>query len=91
MDHSLNSQNQMAQAKNWKTVHPKRLATFLKVELKLGKLYTMQSLFRGQHQLLFLLIHDVEECCLTDISGGTECILYRKLWTAMTQRTILKS
>lgn len=35
MNHSLNSQNQMAQAKNWEIVHPTRLATFLKIEFKI--------------------------------------------------------
>lgn len=35
MDHSLNSQNQMSQAKNWDIVHPTRLATFLKIKFKI--------------------------------------------------------
>lgn len=35
MDHSLNSQNQMSQAKNWDIVHPTKLATFLKIKFKI--------------------------------------------------------
>ena len=88
-NHSLTSRNGCFRVRVRAIVHPTRLATFRILNSKSGKLHIMQSLLRAQHQ--FFLMHYFEECCLTNTFHGTEILLHGKSWTAMSQRTTLKS